>query len=79
MLLLHVYLLLTRVRQADLDALWWLYENTGGASWRHNENWDREKVARSSTCHSAPGYQWQPLCGGAGPMQAARGARAVPV
>ena len=56
MLLLHVYLLLTRVRQADLDALWWLYENTGGASWRHNENWDREKVARSSTCHSAPWY-----------------------
>lgn len=31
---------LARVRPAELDALWWLYENLGGVSWKHNENWD---------------------------------------
>ena len=32
-----------RVRPSELQALWHLYENGGGANWRDNEHWDLSK------------------------------------
>ena len=29
----------TACRHADVDALYWLYEHTDGASWKLNTNW----------------------------------------
>ena len=44
-----------RMRQKEVDALWWLYEHTAGKNWKDNSGWAGPSTdpPRSASCANA--------------------------